>query len=157
MFTQWFKGGNAIAAPPTGIVMTIGAAPCTGAYAQYGTCYGYTSDPHYLGMGDSGSITYKYLRDVRVPASPAIVRIADITYQQANYLIFGWEPIAGTPDPSWPQFTTKMKINGGTIYDFGANGSTPSISAPCTGKYITVTGLPWDAAHVGNTVNISFV
>lgn len=155
MFTQWYKGeGNtAQTPPPSGLYMTIGAAV---ADPPYGTCYGYTSDPHYLGMGDAGALSYKYLRDMRDPANPKIVRIADIILQQATYMVVGWEPIAGVPDPSWPQFTWKMMVNGGTIYDF-TNGSATSISAPCEAKYLITGEVGWNSGTVGQTVQITFV
>lgn len=154
MFTQWYKGGNSRVTPASSVEMTIGAAAASG---PYGICYGYTSDPHYLGMGDAGSLSFQYLRDVRDPANPKIVRIADIIMQQSAYLVIGWEPIAGIPDPSWPAFTWKMVVNGTDIYDF-TGGGVPSIAAPCTGRYLTVGNtIPWNAGTVGQTVNIRFV
>lgn len=155
MFTQWYKGGgNATQTPPpSGLYMTIGGAVATGGY---GTCYGYTSDPHYLGMGNAGALSYTYLRDIRDPANPKIVRIADIIIQQQNYLVLGWEPLAGVPDPSWPAFTWKMMVNGGTVYDFSA-GSTPSISAPCVGRYLIAGNLPWNSGTVGQYISLAFV
>lgn len=155
MFTRWYKGNGAAiqGPPPSGLYMTIGAAP---AVDPYGTCYGYTSDPHYLSMGNTGNLSSKFLRDIRDPANPKTVRIADIIIQQGNYLVLGWEPVAGVPDPSWPPFTWKMKVNGGTVYDF-TNATSPSISAPCIGRYLITGALPWHSGTVGQYVPLEFV
>lgn len=152
MFTQWYKGGN-VAAVPQGLFMTVGAIP-TG--NGYGTCYGYTSDPHYLQMGDGGDLSYKFLRDIRDPANPKIVRIADIVMQQGTYLVLGWEPIAGVPDPSWPPFTWKMMLNNGTIYNF-EGGGIPSISPPCQARYLSAGNAGLTAAAVGQQFSVAFV
>lgn len=133
--------------------MVIGSATTN----LWGLVFGYMSNARYGGAANGGTITYQYLRDIRDPANPKSVRIAGILFQQNNYIVVDWEPVAGVPDPNWPPFTNKLQINGGTTYNF-TSAAAAGVDLPNLGKYVVIGNtLPWNSATVGNTVNLAFI
>lgn len=154
MFTQWYKGNTVNSGPPpTTLIMTIGSTPTS----TLGTMYGYTSTPRYFGAVDAGAMTFQYLRDIRDPANPKTVRFAGLFYQQNAYLVLGWEPVAMAPTADMLPFTNKLKINGGTIYDF-TSAPAAGFTSPNVGKYLSVGAgaFNWQSV-IGGTVNLEFV
>lgn len=137
MFTQWYKGNtNATAIPPwTGGPVSLKTGTTT-SNSGAGVLIGYVNNMRYGEQSTCGTVSYQLFRDIRVPANPVTVRLLGLIQQQGTYIVLAWETVPGTPATSdMPPFTSKLRLNGTTIYDF-TNAPAAGTNAPTVSKYL---------------------
>lgn len=158
-FAKWFKGASAAGsgggAPAwTGGPVTLNIVQIN-SISGAGVLYGYMDHMNYgePGAGPYGTADAHYFRDLRPGATSAVVRLAGVISQGNGYLVFGWEASALAADPvTMPPMTWKIKIDGGTTYDFTSSPAAGS-GAPVNSRYMVVN-VGWAG---GQTHTIDFV
>lgn len=132
MLTSWFQSNitPSLGAWVGPIHFVAGSAQSSGA----GALVGYTKQNWY-NSPDAGTIDTDLFIDMRVPASPKVIRLTGIVQQTTYAIVIGWQPTNLTPNSSMPVFTGNLKIKGTTYTR--ATGRQPGINNGYDGLYWT--------------------